>query len=198
MISFIKGNIEVLKDGIIIIENNGIGYRVNVSENLYGYLCKNKENVKLYTFMNVKEDDISLFGFLTLEELELFERLITVSGVGPKGAISLLNVMSPQEIISAIITSDIKALSSGQGIGKKIAQRIALELKDKVDILDAINIEPQIVEDIEEDSTTKETLEALVVLGFTKQEILKAINSIEDKNIPVDKMISLCLKKLSK
>lgn len=198
MISFIKGNIEILKEGLIIIENNGIGYKVNVSENLYAHLYKNRENVKLYTFMNVKEGDISLFGFLTLEELQLFERLITVSGVGPKGAIALLNVMSPQEIISAIITSDIKALSSGQGIGKKIAQRIALELKDKVDILDAINIEPQIAQDIEEDDITKETLEALVALGFTKQEILKAINSIEDKNIPIDKMISLCLKKLSK
>ena len=148
--------------------------------------------------MNVKEGDISLFGFLTLEELQLFERLITVSGVGPKGAIALLNIMSPQEIISAIITSDIKALSSGQGIGKKIAQRIALELKDKVDIIDAINIEPQVAQDIEQDDNTRETLEALVALGFTKQEILKAINNIEDKNIPVDKMISLCLKKLSK
>lgn len=198
MISFIKGNVEVLKDGVILIENNDIGYKVNVSERTYVYLYKNNQNIKLYTFMNIKEGEISLFGFLTLEEVQLFEMLITVSGVGPKGAISLLNVMNPKEIISAIITSDIKTLSSGQGIGKKIAQRIALELKDKVDILDAIDIEPKIVEDIEENDTTKETLEALVTLGFTKQEILKAISSIEDKNIPVDKMIGLCLKKLSK
>ena len=148
--------------------------------------------------MNVKEGEISLFGFLTLEELQLFEMLITVSGVGPKGSMALLNVMSPKEIVSAIITSDIKVLSSGQGIGKKIAQRIALELKDKVDILDTMGIETKTVKDIEENNTTKETLEALVTLGFTKQEILKAISSIEDKNIPVDKMIGLCLKKLSK
>ena len=185
MISFIKGNIEILKENFLIIENNGIGYKINISG-------------KLYTFMNVKEGDISLFGFLTLEELQLFEKLITVSGVGPKGAIALLNIMSPQEIISAIITSDIKVLSSGQGIGKKIAQRIALELKDKVDIIDAINTEPQITENIEENDNTKETLDALISLGFTKLEILKAINSIEDKNLPVDKMIGLCLKKLSK
>ena len=200
MISFIKGDIEILKEGLIIIENNGIGYKINVSENLYAYLCKNRKDIKLYTYMNVKEGDISLYGFLDLEELSLFERLITVSGVGPKGAIALLSVMSVREIISAIITSDIKALSSGQGIGKKIAQRIALELKDKVDIEEAINIDidMQIVDSIEEDGATKETLEALVALGFTKQEILKAISSIEDKNIPVDKMISLCLKKLSK
>lgn len=198
MISFIKGNIEILKEGLIIIENNGIGYKVNVSEKLYSYLYKNRQNVKIYTFMNVKEGEISLFGFLTLDELQLFERLITVSGVGPKGAIALLNVMTPQEIITAIITSDIKSLSSGQGIGKKIAQRIALELKDKVDISDAINIEPQVISNIEEDDTTKETLEALIALGFTRQEIVKSINSIEDKNISVDKMISLCLKKLSK
>ncbi|WP_250278287.1 Holliday junction branch migration protein RuvA [[Clostridium] colinum] len=198
MINFIKGNIEILREGLIIIENNGIGYKINVSEKLYSYLYKNRENIKLYIFMNVKEGDISLFGFLTLEELEIFEKLITVSGVGPKGAIALLSIMSPQEIVSAIITSDIKALSSGQGIGKKIAQRIALELKDKVDILEAINIEPQVVSDIEENDTTKETLEALSALGFTKQEILKAINNVEDKNISVDKMISLCLKILSK
>lgn len=200
MISFIKGNIEILKEGLIIIENNGIGYKVNVSHNLYAYLCKNRNDIKLYTYMNIKEGDISLFGFLDLEELSLFERLITVSGVGPKGAIALLSVMSVKEIISAIITSDIKALSSGQGIGKKIAQRIALELKDKVDIEEAISMDIDIktIDSIEEDGTTKETLEALIVLGFTKQEILKAISSIEDKNIPVDKMISLCLKKLSK
>nr|WP_317359122.1 Holliday junction branch migration protein RuvA [uncultured Tyzzerella sp.] len=198
MISFIKGNIEILKENFLIIENNGIGYKINISGKLYTYLNKNRENVKLYTFMNVKEGDISLFGFLTLEELQLFEKLITVSGVGPKGAIALLNIMSPQEIISAIITSDIKVLSSGQGIGKKIAQRIALELKDKVDIIDAINTEPQITENIEENDNTKETLDALISLGFTKLEILKAINSIEDKNLPVDKMIGLCLKKLSK
>lgn len=200
MISFIKGDIEILKEGLIIIENNGIGYKINVSDNLYAYLCKNRKDIKLYTYMNVKEGDISLYGFLDLEELSLFERLITVSGVGPKGAIALLSVMSVREIIAAIITSDIKALSSGQGIGKKIAQRIALELKDKVDIEEAINmdIDMQIVDSIEEDGATKETLEALVALGFTKQEILKAISSIEDKNIPVDKMISLCLKKLSK
>lgn len=198
MISFIKGNIEILKEGIVIVENNGIGYKVNVSEKLYAYLYENRKDIKIYTFMNVKEGDISLFGFLTLDELQLFEKLITVSGVGPKGAIALLNVMTPKEIVSAIITSDIKALSSGQGIGKKIAQRIALELKDKVDILDGINIEPQMVSDIEEDDTTKETLEALIALGFTRQEIIKAINSIEDRNIAVDKMISLCLKKLSK
>ena len=197
MISFIKGNIELLKDNFVIIENNGIGYKISISIKLYTYL-NNKENVKLYTFMNVKEDDISLFGFLTLEELELFEKLITVSGVGPKGAISLLSFLTPQEIISAIITSDIKTLSSGQGIGKKIAQRIALELKEKVEIADAISLSPNIVNDIEQNEDVKEALEALTALGFTKQEILKAIDSIEDKNMPVDKMISLCLKKLSK
>mgnify|MGYP005763907925 FL=1 len=198
MISFIKGNIEILKENFLVIENNGIGYKINISGKLYTYLSKNRENIKLYTFMNVKEGDISLFGFLTLEELQLFEKLITVSGVGPKGAIALLNIMNPQEIISAIITSDIKTLSSGQGIGKKIAQRMVLELKDKVDIMDVINIKPETVEDIEENDTTKATLEALLALGFTRQEILKVINGIEDKNIPVEKMISLCLRKINK
>lgn len=198
MISFIKGDVDTLKEDIAIIENNGIGYKVNISNRLYEYLSKNKQNVKIYTFTNVKEDDISLFGFLNIEELSIFEKLITVSGVGPKGALSLLSVMTPQNIMSAIITSDIKALSSGQGIGKKIAQRIALELKDKVDITDTIGISYEQIENIEQDDTTKEAIQALEVLGFTKQEILKAISSLDDKNISSDKMISLCLKKMTK
>lgn len=196
MLSFIKGNAEILKEGTIILENNGIGYKIEVTGRLYTYIQKNRENIKVYTFMNVKENEISLFGFLSIEELELFEKLITVSGVGPKGAIALLNVMSPQEIISAIITSDIKALSNGQGIGKKIAQRIALELKDKVDIKDAIDFDVDI-QDMQEDNSKSEVLEALLSLGFTKQEIIKAIASIEEKDLSVENMISLCLKRLS-
>ena len=198
MISFIKGDVDTLKEDIAIIENNGIGYKVNISNSLYEYLLKNKQNVKIYPFTSVKEDDISLFGFLNIEELSIFEKLITVSGVGPKGALSLLGAMTPQNIISAIITSDIKALSSGQGIGKKIAQRIALELKDKVDIADTIGVSYEQIENIEQNDTTKETIQALEVLGFTKQEILKAISTLDDKNISSDKMISLCLKKMTK
>lgn len=195
MISFIKGDIEILKENIVIIENNGIGYKINVSDNFYSYLLNNRKNVKIYTFMAVKEDDISLFGFKNLDELELFEKLITVSGVGPKGALSLLSVMSAREIITAIVASDIKTLCSGQGIGKKIAQRLVLELKDKVDIFDVID-ESYI--DVKDDDNSKEATEALLALGFTKQEILNALNSIEQKDLSVDKIISLCLKKLSK
>lgn len=198
MISFIKGTAHILKEGMIVLENNGIGYKINVSNRVFEHIYKNRENIKVFTFMNVKEDDISLFGFLSLEELEVFEKLISVSGVGPKGAISLLDVMKPQDIIMAIITSDVNLLSKGQGIGKKTAQRIALELKDKVSSIDAINQDTEEVIDEYYTDDIKETVEALTILGFTKQEIIKVINSLDNKNLSSDRMISLCLKKLSK
>lgn len=198
MISFIKGTAHILKEGMIVLENNGIGYKINVSNRVFEHIYKNRENIKIFTFMNVKEDNISLFGFLSLEELEVFEKLISVSGVGPKGAISLLDVMKPQDIIMAIITSDVNLLSKGQGIGKKTAQRIALELKDKVSSIDAINQDTEEVIDEDYEDDIKETVEALTILGFTKQEIIKVINSLDNKNLSSDRMISLCLKKLSK
>ena len=124
---------------------------------------------------------------------DFFEKLITVSGVGPKGAIALLNIMTVEELILAIISSDIKALSKGQGIGQKMAQRIVLELKDKVDIKEVLDTNEESVYINYE----AEVIEALSSLGFTRSEILKALKDIEDKHMPIEKMISLCLKKLS-
>ncbi len=193
MFSFIKGNVEILKENFVVLENSGIGYKIYINSRLYNYFQKNKIDIKIYTFTNIKENDISLYGFLSFEELELFEKLITVSGVGPKGAIALLNIMTVEELILAIISSDIKALSKGQGIGQKMAQRIVLELKDKVDIKEVLDTNEESVYINYE----AEVIEALSSLGFTRSEILKALKDIEDKHMPIEKMISLCLKKLS-
>lgn len=196
MISFIKGSAEIFKEKTIIIENSGIGYKVFVTDRVIEYVSKNNQNVKIYTYMNVKEDEISLFGFLDKDELNIFEKLITISGVGPKGAVSLLNAMSPSEISLAIITSDIKALSKGQGIGKKTAERIALELKDKIEIFDTIQTKKEAFNQAENDTDKKEAIEALISLGFSKSEAVLAINKI-DEDLPLDKLISKALKNLS-
>lgn len=197
MISFIIGNVEYLKDSLMIIENNGIGYKLSVTYKTIEYVSKNRKNVKVFTFMNVKEDEISLYGFLNIDELELFEKLISVSGVGPKSAISLLNAMEPREIIFSIITSDINSLSKGQGIGKKTAQRIALELKDKVETFDAIEAEITAFDKNNLQDDRKDAIEALMALGFSQAETIKAISYIQEENISVSEMISKALKKLS-
>lgn len=201
MISFIKGSAEIFKEKIILIENNGIGYKVFVTDRVLEYVSRNTQEVKIYTYMNasmnIKEIEISLFGFLNIDELNIFEKLISISGVGPKGAISLLNVMQPSEIALAIITSDVKSLSKGQGIGKKTAERIALELKDKMELFDTINTNKNVFEDTENNLDKKEAIEALISLGFSRSETIKAINEVNE-NLSTENLISKALKVLSK
>lgn len=199
MISYIKGSLEYIGEGFVIIENNSIGYNIQVTASTQAKLSKIKNEVKVFTYMNVKEDEISLFGFLSMEELKMFSLLITVSGVGPKGALSLLDALSPYKIALAIITSDIKILSSGQGIGKKIAQRIALELKDKVNSEDAMDLpNVDVIENENADnSDANEAVEALIALGFGKGEAVKAVSSIYTEGMDSSKAISLALKAIN-
>lgn len=196
MISFIKGTVHNIAENTIIIENNNIGYKIYVANKVCSDVYKGQD-IYIHTYMNVKEDGMFLYGFLHIAELEVFEKLITISGVGPKSAISLLDAMPPSDIIRAIISSDIAVLCNGQGIGKKTAQRIVLELKDKLDIADAIPfLDENSINNIEKTENMSETMEALSTLGFGRQEILKALSEIEDKDIPTSKAISLALKKL--
>lgn len=202
MISYIKGLLEYKDRGIIIIDNNGIGYTVNISDDTLGKLPPLGTEIKIYTYMSVKEDSISLFGFLSIDELNMFNKLITVSGVGPKGALSILASMSPDKIILAIITDDVKALSMGQGIGKKTAQRIALELKDKVNIENAV---PNTVDNIEimhsegnDKIEINDAVDALTSLGFSRSEAFKAVMDINPNEMDSSQIIKSALKKLSK
>lgn len=197
MIGYIKGKVQLIGNDFIIIENYGIGYKINVNENTISQINTQLENTQIFTFMNVKEDEISLFGFLTLEELNLFKKLITVSGVGPKGALSLLNTMNTNELIVAIISSDIQKLSTGQGIGKKIAQRIAMELKDKVEPVISFDNKKEVSLN-QENPVLNDAIEGLVSLGFTKSEVILNINKEKVDNLTSSQIISLMLKKLSK
>ena len=193
MISYVKGTVAYIENDCIVVDNNGIGYNIQVSPSTASAVVMEKE-VKIYTYMNVKENELSLFGFLTKEELNMFNLLIGVNGVGPKSAVAMLGALSPAQLALAVATEDIKALSVGQGIGKKIAQRIALELKDKVGA-DTITTGVEIVQKV--DVTTgerAEALSALMALGFTKNEAENAIKAVFVNGMATEEIISKALK----
>lgn len=199
MIGYIKGTLEFIGENFVIIENNGIGYNVFVTANTASRLTKSVGDAKLFIDMNVKEDSISLYGFITKEELEMYRKLISISGVGPKGAISILSALAPSQVSMAIITGDIKMLTVGQGIGKKTAERIILELKDKIKTEDAVATDFGAVakNDISSQEKT-EAIDALVSLGFSRSEAYKTVIDVYADNMDTPDIISLALKKLSK
>ena len=197
MISYIKGILKYKGDSRIIVETGGIGFNINVSPNTVSKMPQTENEIQIFTHMNVKEDEMSLFGFLTQEELNMFDRLITVKGVGPKGATALLASLSPAQIALAIITDDVKTLSGGQGIGKKTAQQIILDLKDKTKTMDASGANVAAVSSAPANTAAAEAIEALTSLGFGKPEAQKAVSAVADENLTSAELISKALKVLS-
>lgn len=200
MIKYIKGILEQNSENSIVIENNGIGYNIWVSSQTLNIMPPRGSTVKIYTYLWVKEDDLSLYGFLTIEELNMFNLLITVSGVGPKGALSILSALSPSQAALAIVTDDVKSLSRGQGIGKKIAQRIALELKDKVKTESIVEMSNNLETEYTRESTgeRQDAIEALISLGFNRSEAVKAVMETANDNMNSSEIIKLSLKRLSR
>ena len=193
MISYVKGTVAYIGNDCIVVDNNGIGYNFQVSSSTASAVVMEK-GVQIYTYMNVKENELSLFGFLTKEELNMFNLLISVNGVGPKSAVAMLGALSPSQLALAIATEDIKALSVGQGIGKKIAQRIALELKDKVGA-DTITTGVELVQKVDVATGERaEALSALMALGFTKNEAENAIKAVFVNGMATEEIISKALK----
>lgn len=192
LISYIKGIITYKTNTFVVVECNGIGYKIFVSSATLSHLNET-ETVMIYTFMNVKEDDISLFGFLTQQEQTIFHQLLSVSGIGPKGALAFLSEMTPEDIIIAILSEDIKTLSKTPGIGKKTAQRLILELKDKVKPQEVIQQTPQ------KDTNEKwEAVEALTSLGYSRSEAMQAVNACYKEGLSVEEILKLSFKKLTK
>ena len=148
--------------------------------------------------MNVKEDGISLYGFSTAEELELFHRLISVTGVGPKGALGFLSQLKPQEIILAILSDDVKTLSKAPGVGRKTAQRVILELKDKFQTADAIAMEIEAEELMPTGSNGAkfEAMDALAALGYSRSEAAKAVNGVAAEGMTTEDILKAALKKM--
>ena len=198
MISYVKGILEDISDSGIVVEAGGIGYFISMPPSISAKYKQHTE-VKIHTYMNVKEDGISLFGFESQKQLELFKKLTSVSGVGVKTAMALLGVCSVNEITSAIVSNDITMLCRAPGLGKKSAQRIILELKDKISTDDITSI---IGGDITSDSVDlsdakSEALEALLVLGYGRSEAVKALSDIYSAEDDTSTLIKKALKRIS-
>ena len=180
---YIKGTYAYLSKDYIAIENNGIGYKIFTSGNTISQLPSIGEEVKLYIQQIVREDFIGLYGFYSMDELELFNKLIAISGVGAKAALSILSINSVNKIIYDIYNGNDKSLSKAVGVGKKLSQRIILELKDKIkpnNIL--IGADSMRTDEIINDALIDEAKEALITLGYSEKESEKALSHVKDKN----------------
>ena len=195
MFSYIKGNLEVKSNGFIVIDVNGIGFKIFMSENAINKLEDIGKAVKVYTYMNVREDDISLYGFNTNEELRMFELLIGVSGIGAKSAVAILSNIEPSTFALAVISDDVERLTKLPGIGRKSAQRIILELKDKLknENVDVKAEAETIKTEIEDSQNKNEAIAALSVLGYLNAEREKAFEKINVNDLSVEDIIRKAL-----
>ena len=197
MIRYVKGIYSVnINGGIVVETQSGLGLEIFLPANSPIYRYGEGETIMVYTSMIVKEDDISLYGFHNRDNLEIFERLITVSGVGAKGAMSILSTLEAAELKRAIAFEDAKEISRANGIGKKTAERIILELKDKLAKTDIpAYVPPADTADVSSDSRS-EAITALVTLGYTKAEAFNAVASINDEGLSSEEYIKKALKNL--
>lgn len=199
MISYIKGILEDMSPGMVVVDNHGIGYQMMVPMRGESF-PKIGQEIKIYTHMHVREDDVSLFGFLSKEEKEAFELLVGVNGIGPKVGLSVLSTLSVYELKMAVISEDVKTISKTPGLGPKGAKKLILELKDKLSF-----------EELEEDGVGAEifdtsadssdsvmiTIEGLVSLGYSKSEAAIAVNKVEDaKDLTPEELLKKALKNI--
>ena len=202
MISYIKGEITYNDGSTIVVENNGMGYEMTVPIFSAQKLAAEKGEVTVYTYMSVRDDGITLFGFSTREEKNLYLRLVSVSGIGPKAAVSILGILTPAQLITAIVSGDAAAIAKAPGVGKKTAQRVILDLKDKIG-------NGELEEMFEEGGESvaavamatderSEAVEALVSLGYTRSESLKAVSRVYSDGMDVQKILSAALRELSR
>ena len=199
MIGYIKGKIEVKTKDYVISDVNGVGYKIFMSDKSINSIEKGNE-VKIYTFMKVREDDISLYGFLNNEELITFEQLISVGGIGAKSAITVLSNISPSKFALSVITNDVNTLKKLPGIGAKTAQRIILELKDKMKTNDAVDSKSveNLSDNIEINNNIQDAIEALCVLGYMRKDVENVLSKINTDNLSLEEIIKQGLKFLGR
>lgn len=183
MYAYIKGILAEITEDAIIVENQGIGYEIAVPGQVFDYLPSVGEEVKIYTYHYVREDAILLYGFLTKEDVRIFKMLIGVSGIGPKGALAILSVLSTDDLRFAILGDDAKAIAKAPGVGAKTAQRVIIELKDKLSLEDAFEQklanQAQKAELNPAAGVKNEAILALTSLGYSQSEALKVLQGIE-------------------
>lgn len=181
MIAYIRGTLEEISESFVVVEAGGIGYNVYITGRDAGNLVRTGTEVKLYTYFNVREDAMQLFGFLSRDDLSVFRMLLGVSGIGPKAAMGILSALSPNDLRFAVLADDIKTISAAPGVGKKTAQKLVLELKDKFDLQEAF--EEKLADAAggpaadTTDENISEAVQALVALGYSGGDALRAVKA---------------------
>lgn len=201
MYFYVSGVVAHVEPYLAVIDCNGVGYACRTTSYTLSQIKKG-DKAKLFTYLSVREDAMDLYGFASQEELKLFRQLISVSGIGPKAALGILSSSSPANLAMSIITGDEKALTAAQGVGKKIAQRVILELKDKLAKGQAISASGENISvpamTIIPQNKLSEASAALAVLGYSQAEINVALKGIDLENLPLEQIIRLALKNMLK
>lgn len=198
MINFIEGKLISKLEGLVVIENNGLGYEINVSNNTLVQLPNLNDTVRLFTNLLVREDGIFLYGFSTLEEKDLFNKLTTVSGVGAKSALTILSSQPYSNLVACIINGDVNTLSKAKGVGRKTAERIVLELKDKMDAIGAFNLRVNVDEsDLVERQDVIDAIDLLVSLGIPTTQASNLVKKYANECKTAEELVSKTLQNLN-
>lgn len=196
MIGFVEGIIEYIDVDKIVVNNNGVGYNVFMPASQIDTLNVD-ETVRVFTYLNVREDAMQLFGFLTRDDLEVFKLLITVNGIGPKGGLAVLSTITTDDLRVAVISEDAKAISKAPGIGAKTAQKVIIELKDKLNLEDVIEPKSDANFQVNDNNSMSEAVMALVALGYSQADAYRAVKSIDNiEELDVENVIKMALKKI--
>ena len=208
MIHFIHGILSDVAEGLVVVEAVGVGYGIHVPATVIGALPPIGEDIKIYTYFSLTQNGVDLYGFLSPEDRAMFTMLLTVSGIGPKGALGILSALTPDDLRMAIVTGDSKAISRAPGVGNKTAQRVVLELKDKLDATEVFSsaldhghgagvaVDAGVAAGVY--GAQKEAVEALVALGYSNVEASRAVKKVElSEGMTVDQILKASLKNLN-
>ena len=198
MFYYVKGKVAVCEPGVVVIDAGGVGYAVQTSATSASQVQPG-DNATFYTYLHVREDIFDLYGFITRDELDCFKLLLGISGVGPKAALSILSVTNPASLALAVLTDDQKALSAAPGVGKKLAQRIILELKDRMSkgqLESAASVGETMGVLPESGTAADDAIAALMVLGYSRAEATTALKGADLTGLSVDEIVRIALKKL--
>ena len=202
MISYIKGELSEVLEDIVVLESGSIGFNIRVPGSVLSELPAIGTEMKLYTYLQVREDAMGLFGFLSRDDVNLFKQLLGVNGVGPKAALGILSVIPPDDFRFAVLAGDAKAISRAPGIGAKTAQKIILELKDRLTLEEAFEQKAEHVQTVVSDSAAnnqkQEAVLALTALGYSNSEALKAVSKVKEaEKLGVEELLKAALKNMA-
>ena len=201
MYSYMKGELVEILEDTIVLEVNNVGYNIHIPASMIDKFSGTGQEIKIYTYFHVKEDSMKLYGFLSRDDLKIFRLLLGVNGIGPKGALAILTVMTPDDLRFAILGEDAKTIAKAPGIGTKTAQRLIVEVKDKLHLEEAFEVKLMPASDEAGASDTgirHEAAQALAALGYSSAEALKAVNAVElTEGITVEELLKAALKQMA-